>query len=141
MRLKFNRCRFCLVRFFKCRWTEYELYWLTANPRTEVPGYNYRSIQLRQNPGLYSRSSLYPSPHKNSLCNIYKRTSSMLRLASVTDCPMHTPVDHGRSVVSSHRSSSLEQSSTSCHIRIVSDCIPKSPEDLSLRSLFLVTSL
>jgi len=43
------------------------------------------------------------------------------------------------SVVFSHRSLCLEQSSTSCHIRTVSDCIPKSLEDLSLQSLFLVT--
>jgi len=33
------------------------------------------------------------------------------------------------------------KSPTSCHVRTVSDCIPKSPEDLSLQSLFLMTSL
>ena len=55
--------------------------------------------------------------------------------------PTHTPVDRRRSVVSSRRSSCSEQSSTSCHVCSVSDCIPKSPEDLSLQSLFLVTTL
>jgi len=64
-----------------------------------------------------------------------------VRLASVTDCPTHTPVDHQRSVVSSRRSLCLEQSSTSCHGRTASDCIPKSSEDLSLQSFFSVTSL
>ena len=67
--------------------------------------------------------------------------TSTLRLASVTDCPTHTPVDRRRSVVSSRRSSCLEQSSTSCHVRTVSDCIPKSSEDLYRQSLFLMTSL
>ena len=55
--------------------------------------------------------------------------------------PTHTPVDRRRSVVSSRRSSCSEQSSTSCHVCSVSDCIPKSPEDLSLQSLFLMTTL
>jgi len=38
-------------------------------------------------------------------------------------------------------SSCLEQSSTSSHVRTVSDYIPKSPEELSLSLLFPVTSL
>jgi len=51
----------------------------------------------------------------------------------------HTPIDRRRSVVSSRRNWCLEQSSTSCHVRTVSDCIPKL--SVSLQLLFLITSL
>jgi len=65
-----------------------------------------------------------------------------LRSASLSSlCPTHTAAYHRWSVISSRRSSCLEQSSATCLVGTVTDCFPESAEDSPPQSFFPLTHL
>jgi len=115
-----------------------QLYLLRAPERIDfkLAVHVYSCLQEQHRRTSSMNSTVRPILRSADVCTL--RLSASLPLLIVRRTRMSTVDDRSFSVAAAHV---WNKSSSSCHVRTVSDCIPKSSEDLSLQSFFSVTSL